>query len=176
MVINVSCKCSLLPHKVRETFLVLSEKNNIFMLKPRYIWTPSFPSAFSTCCVAVPQSAFGLLLRGQAQWINVAVLLLLFLLKGQKEIRVKELFLRLIVNKRFQRLYQDQLHFDILYTWRVNNTNTVDFEFVLCTLSLKSWGCYAKHGFFNTFSGDLYFDALNSGLFQICAIKNVLKF
>ena len=99
-----------------------------------------------------------------------------FYLKVKKEIRVKELFLRLIVNKRFQTLYQDQLHFDILYTWRVNNTNRVDVEFVLCTLSLKSWGFYAKHGFFNTFSGDLYFDALNSGLFQICAIKNVLKF
>ena len=106
------------------------KKNNIFTLKPRYLWIPSFRSAFLICCFAVPQPTFGLLLRGQAHWINVAVILLLFLLEGQKEIRVNKFFLRLIANKRFQRLYQDQLDFDILYTWRVNSTKGVEFDFL----------------------------------------------
>ena len=152
------------------------KKNNIFTLKPRYLWILSFRSAFLICCFAVPQPVFGLLLRGQAQWINVAVILLLFLLEGQKDIRVNKFFLTLIANKRFQRLYQDQLDFDILYTWRVNSTKGVEFHFLPCTLCPKSRGFYAKPGFFNTLSDDVYFHALNSELFQICAIKNVLKF
>ena len=45
-----------------------------------------FVLLFLTCCFAVPQLTFGLLLKGQERSTNVDVLLLPFLLEGQKEL------------------------------------------------------------------------------------------
>ena len=62
------------------------KKNNILILKPRYISVLSLSSAFLTCYFPVPQLTFGLLLKGQERSSNVDVLLLRFLLEGQKEL------------------------------------------------------------------------------------------
>ena len=62
------------------------KRNNILILKPRYISILSLWSAFLTCGFAVPQLTFGMFLKGQERSSNVDVLLLPFLLEGQKEL------------------------------------------------------------------------------------------
>ena len=62
------------------------KRNNILILKPRYISILSLWSAFLTCGFAVPQLTFGMFLKGQERSSNVDVLLLRFLLEGQKEL------------------------------------------------------------------------------------------
>ena len=79
---------SLLWYKVRKGFLVVCEKNNYFILKPRFIWILSFHFAFLICCFAILRPTFGLLLKGQGQSSNVNhCSFLLFLLEGQKELQ-----------------------------------------------------------------------------------------
>ena len=167
MVNSVSCKCSLLPHKVGEAFLVLSEKEQYFYIEAQVSLNSLFSLCFFNLLLCCPTTNFWAIVEGTGSLNQCCCYFIAIFIEGQKEIRVNKFFLRLIAHKRFQRLYQDQLDFDILYTWRVNSTKGVEFDFLPCTLCPKSRGFYAKPGFFNTLSDDVYFYALNSELFQI---------
>ena len=89
LVNNVSCKCSVLPHKVRETSLVLGEKEQCLYTKTQVHLNSLFSLCFFQSVAFLDPTTNllkGLLSKGQAQSSNAVVLLLLFFLKGQKEI------------------------------------------------------------------------------------------
>ena len=89
LVNNVLFKCSVLPHKVRETFLVLGEKEQCRYIKIQVYLNFLFSLCFFQSVAfldPITNLLKGLLLKRKAQSSNAVVLLLLFFLKSQKEI------------------------------------------------------------------------------------------
>ena len=100
----------LFPHKVRERFLVLCKKEQYLYDKTKVSLNSSFLSAFLTCCFALPQPTFWLMLRGHVQWSNVDVLLLLFSLEDQIGVQCQNGF----ELTRYQFLYNVSSHWPFL--------------------------------------------------------------